>query len=150
MLAMMACQSSLHVGHNGISGVMAYQLLWHISYHGMLGIMAYQLSWHISYHGMLGIMAYQLLWHISHYDMLVVMRISVIMARLWSSVGHRRETCLLRGYRRAGTHNDRLGESFPTVRRTCLYSYGPYSYGLYSYGLYSYDPHRYGAFIAAH
>ena len=42
--------------------------------------------------------------------------------------------CLSRGDERAGTHNDRLGESFPTVRSTCLYGYGLCSYGLYSYG----------------
>ena len=36
---------------------------------------------------------------------------------------------LPRGYRCAGTQNDRLGESFPTVRSTC-----PYRHGLHSYG----------------
>ena len=37
--------------------------------------------------------------------------------------------CPSRGSRRAGTQNDRLGESFPTVRSTCLYTYGLCSYG---------------------
>ena len=34
--------------------------------------------------------------------------------------------CLPRGYRCAGTQCDRLGESFPTVRSTCLYPCGLY------------------------
>ena len=37
-----------------------------------------------------------------------------------------------RGCRRAGTRNDRRGESFPVVRRTGLYGCGLCSYGLYS------------------
>ena len=43
--------------------------------------------------------------------------------------------CLSRGYRYAGTQNDRFGESFPTVHSTRLYTYGVRSYGLYSNGL---------------
>ena len=42
---------------------------------------------------------------------------------------HRRRHVLVRGYGRAGTQNDRLGESFSTVRGTCLYSYGLCNYG---------------------
>ena len=32
------------------------------------------------------------------------------------------EACPSRGYWRAGTQNDRLGKSFPTVRSTCLHT----------------------------
>ena len=52
--------------------------------------------------------------------------------------------CPPRGYWCAGTQNDRVGESFPTVRSTCLSTYSMCSYGLHSYGLYSYGLYSYG------
>ena len=54
----------------------------------------------------------------------LVLRYVTIMA----SVSASPTAWLLRGYRRAGTQNNRLGESFPTVRSTCLYSYRVCSY----------------------
>ena len=60
--------------------------------------------------------------------------ITIYIGAITIYIGHRRRHGLSRGYRRAGTQNDRLGESFPTVRSPCLRSYDLCSYGVCSYG----------------
>ena len=59
--------------------------------------------------------------------------VACVSHRPFDTLRHRR-----RHAHRAGMHtytqNDRLGESFPTVRSTCIYGYDLHDYGLYSYG----------------